>query len=91
MWFNKFRTVLKRLKFTQTKFEYALFTRIQGNEMTFILAYVDELLITRNSINIITSLKKDLARHFNINDLGILKYFLGLEFTRTKPSLFVSQ
>lgn len=91
MWFAKLQCVLTSLHFTPTKSDYALFTRIWGNEINVILAYVDDLLIIGNQLSIINSVKTDLAKYFNIKDLGTLKYFLGLEFTRTKDELFASQ
>lgn len=64
---------------------------MKGTNKTFILAYVDDLLITRNNLKEIIQLKKDLTNFFNIKDLGKLKYFLGIEFTTTKQGLLLSQ
>lgn len=58
---------------------------------TVILTYADDLLITGNNIRHIQKTKEDLHCHFNISDLGELKYFLGLEITRTKNGLHVGQ
>ena len=35
-------------------------------------------------------LKKLLANEFEIKDIGELKYFLGMEFARSKRGIFVS-
>ena len=36
-------------------------------------------------------LKKRLATEFEIKDFGMLKYFLGMEFARSKEGIFVNQ
>lgn len=90
MWFTKLK-VLKQLGFNQIKSDYALFNKINWKNKTFILAYVDDLLITGNNLKLIFELKKKLANFFNIKDLGKLKYFLGLEFTKIKEGIFLNQ
>lgn len=35
--------------------------------------------------------KKKLAKDYEIKDLGTLKYFLRIEFSRSKESIFVTQ
>ena len=39
----------------------------------------------------IEELKRRLAHEFEIKDLGPLKYFLGIEFARSKEGIFVNQ
>ena len=36
-------------------------------------------------------MKRKLANDFEINDLGTLKYFIGMEFARFKEGIFVNQ
>jgi len=40
---------------------------------------------------LILSCKEDLAREFEMKDLGLLHYFLGLEISQHSDGLFVSQ
>ena len=44
-----------------------------------------------NDIEELGKLKKKLAAMFEIKDLGTLKYFLGMEFARSKEGIFVNQ
>lgn len=43
------------------------------------IVYVDDILITRNSVDLINQVKSFLHSRFKIKDLGPIKYFLGLE------------
>ncbi|XP_021719315.1 uncharacterized protein LOC110686988 [Chenopodium quinoa] len=62
-----------------------------GNSVTIVLVYVDDLLITGNNKGEIARIKKMLASHFHMKDLGSLRYFLGLEIDHTDQGIFISQ
>ncbi|KAJ0800173.1 putative RNA-directed DNA polymerase [Helianthus annuus] len=59
--------------------------------MTVVLIYVDDVIITGNCLAKIEEVKKKLDQNFSIKDLGVLKYFLGIEVARTKEGLVLSQ
>ncbi|GKF22980.1 uncharacterized mitochondrial protein-like protein [Tanacetum coccineum] len=56
-----------------------------------VLIYVDDVIITGNNLTKIQETKKQLDDEFNIKDLGLLKYFLGIEVAKTKDGLVPSQ
>ncbi|KAK2995291.1 hypothetical protein RJ640_013500 [Escallonia rubra] len=62
-----------------------------GTSFTAILIYVDDILLTGNDLQEIERLKNFLLKRFRIKDLGDLKYFLGIEFSRSKKGIFMSQ
>ena len=53
--------------------------------------YVDDIIITREDMAGISSLKSFLHGQFHTKDLGILKYLLGVEVMRSKHEIFLSQ
>lgn len=59
--------------------------------MTYLLLYVDDIILTASSTSLLTSLVKSLAKEFSISDLGDLHHFLGITVYRTTPRLFLSQ
>ncbi|KAK3002667.1 hypothetical protein RJ639_019973 [Escallonia herrerae] len=66
-------------------------TPAKGTSFTAILIYVDDILLTGNDLQEIERLKKFLLKRFRIKNLGDLKYFLGIEFSRSKKGIFMSQ
>ena len=59
-------------------------------KLLIIVLYVDDLILTGDELFIL-SCKEDLAREFEMKDLGLLHYFLGLEIWQHSDGLFVSQ
>lgn len=53
--------------------------------------YVDDLIITGDDNDYIQQLKQELDQEFTIKDLGAMRYFLGLEVSRTQHGLLLNQ
>ena len=58
---------------------------------TTLLVYVDDMVITGNDPSCVVALKSVLDAKFWINDLGSLKYFLGLEIARSNKGINLNQ
>ncbi|XP_019251165.1 PREDICTED: uncharacterized protein LOC109230090 [Nicotiana attenuata] len=56
-----------------------------------VLVYVDDMLITGDSLKLIEETKNNLHQVFKMKDLGELKYFLGIEFARSKQGILMHQ
>ena len=91
MWFSKFSTALVEFGFIQSKADYSLFTRQQGESFIMLLVYVDDVLIASNDQKGIEDFKLLLDQKFKLKDLGELRYFLGLEVARTDKGISLCQ
>ncbi|RVW29644.1 Retrovirus-related Pol polyprotein from transposon RE1 [Vitis vinifera] len=60
-------------------------------KVVILIVYVDDIVLTGDDCNELEKLKGKLAEEFDIKDLGALKYFLGMEFARSKEGIFVNQ
>jgi hypothetical protein len=77
-WYGQIDIFLTSLGFTKSKEDSNLYFKVMNNEPVILLLYVDELFLTREE-KIITECKKRLSSEFEIKDLGLMHYFLGLE------------
>ena len=56
--------------------------------MTALIVF-DDIVFTGDDLEEMGKLKNDLAKEFEIKDLGNLKYFLGIEVARSKDGIFI--
>eukprot|EP00253_Pinus_taeda_P003225 PITA_03225 len=62
---------------------------VEGNLLIIVL-YVVDLILTSDE-KLIKSCKEDLVREFEMKDMGLMHYFIGMEVWRGNGELFVSQ
>ena len=56
-----------------------------------LIVYVDDIIVTEDDVKEMQNLKRKLAKKFEIKDLGNLRHFLGIEVTRSKKGIYVTQ
>ncbi|XP_019244295.1 PREDICTED: uncharacterized protein LOC109224163 [Nicotiana attenuata] len=57
----------------------------------FVCLYVDDLIFTINNPSLFEAFKKDLSREFELTDVGLMSYYLGLEVKQMEDEIFISQ
>ncbi|KAL5816220.1 hypothetical protein ACOSQ3_024598 [Xanthoceras sorbifolium] len=91
-WFERFSKVVKLSGFMQCQSDHTMFVKhSSGGNITVLIVYVDDIILTGNCDEEIQKLKCFLAKEFEIKDLGSLRYFLGMEIARSKEGIMVSQ
>ena len=91
-WFECFGKTVTSYGFQQSQIDHTLFYKYsKDGKVEILIVYVDEIILTGDDIDELERLKKRLAKDFEIKDLGMLKYFLGEEFARSKKGIFVNQ
>ncbi|KAG6472491.1 hypothetical protein ZIOFF_069955 [Zingiber officinale] len=72
--------------------DYSLYVKRSENQVLLVSVYVDDLLITANSPSLITSFKDSVMKEFQMTDLGLMTYFLGMKVHQKKGvGTFVGQ
>jgi transposase InsO family protein len=90
-WFGRFTKSMKFFGYTQSNYDHTLFLKHNHGKITALIIYVDDMIVTGNDPNEISSLQRYLASNFDMKQLGDLKYFLGIEVARSKHGIFLSQ
>ncbi|XP_022932473.1 uncharacterized protein LOC111438879 [Cucurbita moschata] len=73
-------------------YEHALYIKKSGGNVIFVALYVDDLIfLGNNDDEMIEEFKGTMTREFEMTDLGLLKFFLGLEVKQGETGIFISQ
>ena len=90
-WFGRFTKAMKAFGYSQSNSDHTLFLKKQQGKITALIVYVDDMVVTGNDSEERKALQEYLSREFEMKDLGPLKYFLGIEVSRSKMGIFLSQ
>ncbi|KAL6339047.1 hypothetical protein AAG906_024198 [Vitis piasezkii] len=74
-----------------SKSNSSLFIHHKNEFIMFLFVYVDGLIITDTSSQLVQRFTTTLAQLFSLKDLSPLAYFLGVEAIHTSSGLFLSQ
>ena len=67
--------------------EQALYTRNDGVETLIVGMYVDDLIVTGTSVEGIKEFKQQMMKEFEMTDLELLTYYLGIEVDQRKDCI----
>jgi hypothetical protein len=69
-----------------------LYVKHQGDfHLLIVSLYVDDLILTASSTKTIEEFKKYIVNKYEMSDMGLLHYFLGIEVYQDKEEVFISQ
>ncbi len=74
---------LNMLGFIKCNADHAIYCWGGKGERLIVGVYVDDLIISGNSIKLIDKFKQEMAKVFKMSDLGMLTYYLGIEVKQT--------
>jgi hypothetical protein len=88
-WFERFASAIMAAGFSPSKHDHALFVHQSTQGRTLLLLYVDDMLITSDNEEHISSVKRQLGKLFMMTDLGSLSYFLGIEVVHSTKGYYL--
>ena len=89
-WFGRFTKVMKKYGYRQSNSDHTLFLKKREGKITCLIIYVDDMILTGDDEEEIILLKKNLFTEFEMKDLGLLRYFLGIVVLRSKKGIFIN-
>jgi hypothetical protein len=83
VWYNTLTNYLKTLGFTPLIADNCIF---YNRRETYIIVFVNDLLIIKPFKPNINTIKAQLAQRFYMTDLGLCKYYLGMEIVQDRKN-----
>ncbi|XP_019229499.1 PREDICTED: uncharacterized protein LOC109210529 [Nicotiana attenuata] len=90
-WYSRLTVALNFKGFTHSLNDYSLFYKRNGDFVSLVAVYVDDILLTFNNIQKLNDLIHFLDQEFKIKVLGNLSYFLRMEVLREPSGLILCQ
>jgi len=90
-WNTKLDQILKSLKFEKCTKESSVYRKGEGDKLLIVAIYVDDLFVTGNSSQKISEFKTAMSQKFEMSDLGLLTYYLGIEVKQSSQGITIKQ
>ncbi|KAL0356269.1 UNVERIFIED_CONTAM: Retrovirus-related Pol polyprotein from transposon RE1 [Sesamum radiatum] len=90
-WYSRIDNYFMNQGFRRSLSEPTLYVKRQGNDTLIVSLYVDDLIYTGNNEKMIHDFKEDMMKTFEMSDLGLMHFFLGIEINQEKEGIFICQ
>jgi hypothetical protein len=90
-WNAKLDTTLLSLGFQRSPSDHAVYVRRDGEERVLLGVYVDDLIITGSSTEVVARFKEQMLSTFSMSDLGLLSFYLGIEVQQSSSGITLKQ
>ncbi|XP_028181540.1 uncharacterized protein LOC114368492 [Glycine soja] len=89
-WYGKLSNLLLTYGYSHAHADRSLFIKAHNSEFIALIVYVDDIVLTGNSLAEIERIKH-IHTNFHIKNLGKLKYFLGIEVAHSDKGISLCQ
>ncbi|KAJ9567714.1 hypothetical protein OSB04_003680 [Centaurea solstitialis] len=90
-WNLHFDERIKEFGFAKSEFEPCVYTKFSGSIVTFLVLYVDDILLIGNDVPTLQSVKSWLSKCFQMKDLGEAAYILGIKIYRNRSRRLIGR
>jgi hypothetical protein len=90
-WYHCFASYLVSLGFVETKSDTSLFVYRRSANTTYLLLYIDDIVLTASSAQLLPHTTTTLQQQFVMKDLSPLHHFLGALVEQQSDDLFLNQ
>ena len=90
-WYNRIDEHFQSLGFVKSPSEATLYIKEIDANLIIVSVYVDDLLVTDSNEKLVKEFKAKMLKVFEMTDLGLMSYFLGMEVKQDHDGVFISQ
>eukprot|EP00253_Pinus_taeda_P010497 PITA_10497 len=90
-WYSRIDSYLLENGFDKCKGEPTVYIKEKDGKLLIVVLYVDDVIFTGNDDYLIENFKTIMKEEFEMTDMGLLRYFLGIEVDQNENGIFISQ
>ena len=90
-WYSRIDDHLHKLGFVKSLSEATLYVKGADANLIIVSIYVDDLLVTESNKTQIEEFKAEMLDVFEMTDLELMSYFLGMEVKQSDDGIFICQ
>ncbi|CAL9006850.1 unnamed protein product [Prunus brigantina] len=90
-WYDEIDAYFNKAGFKKSPSEATLYVKAEGSDVLIVSLYVDDIVYTGSSSQMIEEFRRDMMEHYEMTDLGVLHHFLGMGVIQSKQNIFLHQ
>jgi hypothetical protein len=90
-WNARIDKYFQEKNFIKCPYEHALYIKAQGGDILIVCLYVDDLIFTGNNPTMFEEFKKEMTKEFEMTDIGLMSYYLGIEVKQEDQGILITQ
>lgn len=91
-WYSRIDAYFIKEGFHKCPYEHTLYVKVSDEgKLLIVCLYVDDLIYTGNDAHMFNDFKSSMMKEFDMSDLGLMHYFLGIEVIQLGVGIFISQ
>jgi len=91
VWYSKIDGYFHKNGYIRSENESTLYVNKEGNDFIILYLCVDDIIYNSSSHSLLEEFKSQMINEFEMSDMGLLHYFLGLQVHQTEEGIFLSQ
>ncbi|KAH9790788.1 hypothetical protein KPL71_003509 [Citrus sinensis] len=90
-WNSRIDKYFQENGFTKCPYEHALYVKEKAGDILIVCLYVDDLIFTGSDPSLFKEFKRVMIKEFEMTDIGLMAYYLGIEVKQKEEDIFISQ
>jgi hypothetical protein len=90
-WYSRIDNYFKVNSFMKCPHEHAMYVKTKNGDILIVCIYVDDLIFTGSNPKMFEEFKKAMIKEFEMTDIGLMSYYLGIEVKQKEDGIFISQ
>jgi len=90
-WYSRIDSYRLENGFEKCEGEPTVYIKEKDGKTLIVVVYVDDVIFTSNDNYLIENFKTVMKEEFEMTDMGLLRYFLGIEVDQNENGIFISQ